>query len=274
MISVVVPTIIWAAYQPVNWWAFAAQVFFVFNWVQITAPTIANLTMPGSGVVWSLGVEEQFYLVFAIIWSLLTRIRRPQKALMVICAVCITYSTVARYLCADVDSLRFVRATDTRLDSIAWGVLAAVVVAIYQRGDLAWLRALGSDWAILVAVSLILLSAVLPEQARFLVFTIQSIGTAIAITYGLMPDPSRLRNVIYSLSTWKPISIVGLASYSIYLTHDPMILLLKSMHLYNTVTIVAGILVGALVGIVMWRLVEVPALRWKTKLIEKLWPPL
>jgi peptidoglycan/LPS O-acetylase OafA/YrhL len=269
LLSLILPTFIWAIFHPVNWWAFASQVFFVFNWAQIKGPLITHQTLPGSGVVWSLGVEEQFYIVFALIWLVLARRKFAETALIVLCALSIAFSPVARYGCGSLEALRCVRATDTRLDSIAWGVLAAVLISIYQRGGFAWLGRLGRDWTVLAAVLLIACSKVRPDYLWFLDFTLQSIATAMAITYGLMPEPTSLRKFIYSVSSWKPISVIGLASYSIYLTHNPLIRLLESMHLQHTFTMVAGVVLGALVGVLMWRLVEVPALRWKKRLMKK-----
>ena len=73
LIAVLIPTLILALFKTINWSPFVGIVFFYFNWFKVAG---GDAPLPGSGVVWSLSIEEQFYLGFALIWLLIV-IGRP-----------------------------------------------------------------------------------------------------------------------------------------------------------------------------------------------------
>ena len=84
IIAVVVPSAIWAVWHPDVWMGLLTQLLFVFNWAK---PFVHVL--PGTEVVWSLSIEEQFYIVFALVWILLARRRywRPVLSALALFAV-------------------------------------------------------------------------------------------------------------------------------------------------------------------------------------------
>ncbi len=62
--------------------------------------------------------------------------------------------------------------------------------------------------------------------------------------------------------SWKPLVFIGVASYSIYLMHQPFLVWMAGT--FGVPPILAGILsIG--IGIVFWRLVEAPALTWRER---------
>ena len=76
VIAVVVPTFIFAITGgAINWSAFMGQMFFITTG---SSPAEGILSISGTSVVWSLSIEEQFYLLFALIW-LWFRPRSPQR---------------------------------------------------------------------------------------------------------------------------------------------------------------------------------------------------
>ena len=82
LVALVLPTALYAwLVRPVSLGDFLGQVFFFFNW-RYTDSQVDVL--PGSIVVWSLSIEEQFYVAFALIWLLLVGRRRPATALAVL----------------------------------------------------------------------------------------------------------------------------------------------------------------------------------------------
>jgi peptidoglycan/LPS O-acetylase OafA/YrhL len=121
-----------------TWSAFGAQVMFLANYYKIYR---AGFGMPpGMLVLWSLAVEEHFYVGFPLLYIVLERrgVRpRMQAAILLgICALVLAWRfTLVRWLGVDVTAAsggwdrswhRLAEATDTRLDSILFGCILAV----------------------------------------------------------------------------------------------------------------------------------------------------
>jgi len=270
-VLILVPTCLYALFNPVNWYAVGAQVFFIFNWVQIYLPEAASDVLPGSGVTWSLGVEEQFYIAFALLWILLAAVPQRRRVLAFSACLAIVLSTALRFaITPQVDDMFFVRSTLTRLDSIAWGVLAALAYTSWRAGRLPRLRLLRSDAVALCAAGLFGVSFFVPEP---LAFTCQSISACVVIIWGLLPGEGALRSVIFAVSTWRPVETIGLASYSIYLAHAPLffwLVPLSGLDLPAPASITLLVVLGVCAGVLAWRAIEVPALQWRRAHIDRL----
>ena len=94
LLAIVLPTAIyWLRGGAVNLLDFLGQVFFFFNLRYLDSEITV---LPGTHVMWSLSIEEQFYLIFALIWLFMVRWERYRKSLVVIGALVITYSSLAR----------------------------------------------------------------------------------------------------------------------------------------------------------------------------------
>jgi peptidoglycan/LPS O-acetylase OafA/YrhL len=270
VLIIVLPTLVYALFAPVDPVVVLAQIFFVFNWVYLAG---AGGALPGSGVVWSLSIEEQFYLVFAVIWLLTVRSRHWRRIITACAAVGIVYSLAARMLLASDPEMsrRIYYGSDTRLDGIAWGVLAAIAYHLWQeRGSIrnGWTRLLGSDWSflgaiVLYAASLLIRDEIFRDTFRF---SFQSVATCLVILYGLLPGQSALRSFFYSVSATRLVSLIGLASYSIYLVHLVLNNAVRDLvALPQFVEVVVLATLGIAAGILVYRTVEVPVHRWNAR---------
>ena len=267
---VVIPTLIYAVFLPVDWVSFGSQILFLFNWVYLSD---TSGVLPGSGVVWSLAIEEQFYILFALIWLCTVRSARWKEITVAIAVVAIVLPTLARFALAfDPDmSRRIYYGSDTRLDGIAWGVLLAVwyhaVATSLKQRQLA--RLLASDWALVTAVLIYLLSLVIRDDyfRDTVRYSMQSIAACAVIAYGLLPGKGIIRRPFYAFSRWRPIELLGLASYSIYLAHLILAGLLEPYLLdvspFVSVPVIAAIGVGG--GLLVWWAVEEPARRYRQR---------
>lgn len=272
-VAIVVPSLVFAALGGrLDWGAFAAQVLFVFNWLKIGAvPDV----LPGSGVVWSLSIEEQFYILFALIWLILVRKRHWAGLTIALAVTAIVISTSLRLYFAEIGASgqRIYYGSDTRLDGIAWGMLLAV-------GYFAWLKAgeprnrlsrtLSSDLILIGAVLLYVASLLIRDEwfRDTFRFTIQSLAAATVIAYGLLPGSGRIRRAFYAVSLWRPVAIIGLSSYSIYLVHLILDSALRDIlaPLPFALSFITLIGVGVGVGIAMYFAIEVPAQRLRVRL--------
>ncbi|MGW9345904.1 acyltransferase family protein, partial [Streptomyces albidoflavus] len=247
--------------HPIDWTAFLAQIFFVFNWFKVDGvPDV----LPGTGVVWSLSIEEQFYIVFAIVWLLLVKSRYWRSITIALAMVGILWSTMARILLV-ADPARIYYGTDTRLDGIAYGVLAAVLYHTWQtRGEQRSraTRILASSWALYAAIGVYLVTLVIRDEwfRSTLRFSFQSIAACVVIVYGLLPGGGPTRWLFNRLSTWRPVEVIGLASYSIYLVHLTVVdaIAPQLAEVAAPIAMASGIVIGCAVGMAMYYWIEVP----------------
>lgn len=271
LVAILIPTLIWAIFNPVSWKAVLSQIFFSYNWVQIFDNPASEMVMPGTNVVWSLGVEEQFYIAFSIIWLFLVRAAWWRAGLVVLASVAIVYSNVLRLvLWAEGDRIEhLLRGTDARMDAIAWGVLAAVAYHAHSQGRLPWLSRFGSDAVLVVAaVAFVLPFAVqgygIEQVVRNLVHPLAAVSV---ILYGLMPSGSRLQGAFYRLATLSIVQLLGLASYSIYIAHYVIVepIYYATGDISNLIRVPALTVIGVLAGIVVYQLVEKPVLAYRNR---------
>lgn len=273
---IAVPTLVYAVFRPVNWGRFLSQVFFFYNW---TREPEGPGVLPGSGVTWSLAIEEQFYIAFALAWLwLVHRSGRPIRVLAYGAVVmsCLAITERFAFAFAGASWERSYYGTDTRLDSIGIGVLTAIVFYRKLANNL-WRRVSAifrSDWMLLAMIMLYLASvAVRNDMFRDTIrYTAQSAVACGLILYGMLRpnSPTRIRLAFEKVVSVRFVQVVGLSSYSLYLVHAPV------FHLVSFVTgefALAGLWAlvvsfGAMglaitAGYLSWRLIETPALRLK-----------
>lgn len=104
-----------------SWQGLISQLIFMTNYFKIYGNP--DDLISGTGVLWSLAVEEHFYILFPLIF--LFFIRRGRTQLIAFSAfMCIVIFLWRLYLSNYYDDYqRFYLASDTRFDSILYGVL-------------------------------------------------------------------------------------------------------------------------------------------------------
>ena len=266
LLIVAIPTLVYAAFHPISWLGFGSQVLFTYNWVEIYAPAQAEATLPGTSVVWSLAVEEQFYIAFALLWIVLVKKSWWLHGVMVLSALAIASSFTVRVLTASIDPVHAMRGTDARMEAIAWGVLAACLLHQYRAGVARWIGRLGYDWAPVLAAVLYVGSFAVPDGWPELIFrpTLWAVAAVLVLLYGMLPHETLVKTAFFRVVAWRPIQIIGLASYSIYLIHFELRALINTLigdslpvGVVRALVIVAGI-AG---GVAVYFLVEIPASR-------------
>lgn len=156
---------------------------------------------------WSLGVEEQFYLVWPLISLVAFRIGRPLAAYSIV----VLASLIGNwwFLPRDRDAVFFL------LPFRAWELaLGACVAARWQSMPP---RDVGSGAIAGVALILLALLAGQPHETTFWARSCVAIGAALVIAFGAAP------NVASSLLRTRPMVYLGRMSYSWYLWHWPLL---------------------------------------------------
>lgn len=203
---------------------------------------------------WSLGVEEQFYLLWPALLILATRSRRPRIAAGLLLAGVAIVSYLGAFVLTDVAPAWAFYSLPTRAWQLALGGLLAVGVGRLDRlpdrvaVPLGWLG-LG---AILAAVVLVVPSTPYPGLAALL----PSFGSAAVILAGAR------RGSVASLLAVPGLRFLGRISYSLYLVHWPIFVLPAAAlavgeQLPLEVRVALGVLSVA-VGWASYRFVELP----------------
>lgn len=178
----------------------------------------------GTGVYWSLAVEEHFYLLFPALYSLFLRRGLSSQTQRAVCfAIC---GTVLAWRCILVVALHSVPdrtylATDTRFDSILFGCALALHgnpmldSPKRERPETADLGFLAAGLCLLLA-SFLIRNPMFRETLRY---SIQGLGLfPVFITAVRFPGwgPMKLLNL-------RPVRFVGTLSYSLYLVHHVVV---------------------------------------------------
>lgn len=202
--------------------------------------------------LWSLAIEEQFYLGFPLVVVLGFKFRR-QLLPFALCTILLGSLLLMFALHVEMP-----RASFYLLPTRAWELLVGAVVAtISVRGRFAETMTRFGSLPSAAGLILILVSAVvIDESTRYPGFAslLPVIGTAVI----LMSDATESK--IRSVLTCKPLLVIGLSSYSIYLWHQPLLVfgrLLSADYLGARERDLVVVLT-VLSGIATWRFVERP----------------
>jgi peptidoglycan/LPS O-acetylase OafA/YrhL len=178
----------------------------------------------GTGVYWSLAVEEHFYFLFPWLYLLLRRLRashrRQAVVLWSLCAAILLWRCILVFW-FDSPTDRTYLASDTRFDSILFGAALAVWNNPVLDGDP---KGTPTFWKYVMlpgAIAVLLLGFLwrddqFRETARY---SLQGLAlTPIFICAIRWPEflPFRILNT-------KALSFLGVLSYSLYLTHHMII---------------------------------------------------
>ncbi len=177
-------------------------------------------------MLWSLAVEEHYYLIFPSLVLLFGHRRTRFAGLIVAGIVAVTlwrmhiasmcYDPAAPCRWLDRGYNYAVYATDTRLDLILYGALLATLLG--SRAVVVTLRVLRSRSVLLISLALLLVSLILRDLwfRETLRFTLQGVGLFFCVGALLFTDKlSSLRGMLSHRSC----VLVGRWSYSLYLWH-------------------------------------------------------
>ena len=200
-----------------------SQLFFLTNYFVILEGK--SEIVEGTKILWSLAVEEHFYILFPLLASGCLRLS-PQsffRVLMAICAAVLAWRYSLWFSGSSLDRIDL--ATDTRIDSIIYGCLLAI--HLHQQKLKSTQTVFSISEAVVIVVALLLLFATFAIRdqsfANTLKYTLQGLGLVILLR-GIVLFPDQY---IFRLLEWKPVKLVGVFSYVIYLVHLPVIVKLK-----------------------------------------------
>lgn len=202
---------------------------------------------------WSLAVEEQFYILLPITAWLLSKARLKARAFYVALGLLAVASFVASVAVVSSDQPAAFFLFPFRLWEMALGVAAAYLPAKYipARRGTGSIVALAGLAGIMVPVLAYSHDTLFPGLAALP----PCLGTALLIAAG-----QRSNHVLIPLLTLRPVVLVGLLSYSLYLWHWPIVVCLNYWYLEDVALThkMAGVLLTFVCAYVSWRWVEKP----------------
>lgn len=171
--------------------------------------------MVSMSTMWSLAVEEHFYLLFPPVFMALRRQpERLQWALVGVLIACFVWR--CNMVSLGYTSEQILRHTESRIDSIAFGCLLSVLI---HRGKIDFVRAMGTRRmlalaGLLIVATLAIRSEVFRQTARY---SLQGVAFFVLFCALFFSDSApRLRR----LFEMRAMVYIGRISYSLYLYHE------------------------------------------------------
>jgi peptidoglycan/LPS O-acetylase OafA/YrhL len=237
-----------------------AGAFGYTNWHVIWSGQDALLrTIVGPlGPFWSLGIEEQFYLLLVVGVTAAVRTARPIRTLTILVA-CGWSASVVVQLLANWPQYQLEFSTITRASELIAG--SALALLLHTRPELlARLSPLLRPVGIVAMSVIVLLAATTDYDPPWLLhggYGVMSLVNAALVMSLLTPSP--LTRVL----AWAPAVAIGRLSYSWYLVHWPIILILtpERTGLESWALLGLKVVVSLAVAVLLHRAVEQPLRR-------------
>ena len=199
--------------------------------------------------MWSLGVEEQFYLLFPAILIIIIRFIRPQS-LKILALLLIAISSYGAniYLTHIGGSNPAFFLLPTRIWQFAIGGCFALLPTIRPENSSRM------NFLFMVGLALIVINFINP-LSPIPSATLLTLGTGLILWNKLSGNSLLLRYLIT-----KPVGLVGLCSFSLYLWHWPILVFLRYIYIDS---VPLHILIGALLATIIisylsWKYIENP----------------
>lgn len=216
----------------------------------------------GLGVIWSLSIEEHYYLVYPPLAALILRVGRTGLSTVILSTLCLFVLAWRFWLVRNgVSEAYITMATDTRIDAILIGCLMALSVNPWLDNVPA--QNTFRDGVIAIAAIAVLVATLLYRDETFRLtvrYSLQSLSIAVLIYLAIAraySSPFRWLNA-------RPVSYIGTVSYTIYLSHH-IIIQAVIKHFPQS-----GWIAQTLIGIAVTLGVAEMVRRWIEKPIAKL----
>ena len=219
--------------------------------------------------LWSLAIEEQFYMIFPLLFLLINRKKKDKDGfyklnrnfLYVILGV-ILVSLIVHIILFDINNIsRIYFGTDTRAFSLLVGVVGAILYPMDKLNT----KITPQENLLYSVVSLISIAALITimiytseyntwlYRGGFLLVAI--LGIIIIISSG------KQHTVMAKLLSFKPVVFIGKISYSLYLWHFPVLVLttpVSEIGKPNIFFVVLRVILTFILAIISYALVETP----------------
>jgi peptidoglycan/LPS O-acetylase OafA/YrhL len=242
----------------INFWPIVSQSTFLTNYYVLFGENPTGIP-EGSGVLWSLAVEEHFYLIFPLFivatFGVLSRTRHT-GCLTIACVVVLVWRIVLVFY-MHADEMRTYIATDTRIDSILYGCLLAL--SLNPAIDRIVKSSNGTKIAAYaIAIGLLLFSFLYRDEhfRNTLRYSVQGVALYAIFYFAIIES----HKPWFSWLNWRAVRFFGTLTYTMYLSHLSIISSLQFLN-PNINQAIKGVLAFALTATfatLMYFIVERP----------------
>lgn len=235
--------------------------FYYYNWYIIRVPGGGSALFPH---LWSLSVEEQFYIVWPFVLSL--ALWRGGRTFDIVLAIGIIGPAVARLVLWDGQWSSQYYLTHLRIDTLMWGALAArLVAANWMPKDGMGRENVGV--AAIIAFAVVILFALIPNRINGVMslggYTVYGIAAAFLIAVVATVPPTPLR----ALLSFGPLRWTGTISYGLYLWHVPLMYYVHTYGVpYGNYRNTAAFIGAYVAATISYYVMERPLLRLKDRI--------
>lgn len=219
---------------------FAAANLYFTNYFQIAQEAAGAAPYMSWKPLWSLAVEEHFYLMFPALlvltglnWRTLT------KVLLALIVIVPIWRLVISLIWPDMAETYTYMATDARIDSIAYGCLFSL--GLHQLRDPARLRLLVGWIPALLAVGVLLVTFLIRDDMFRQVIRFSLQGLAIGVLL-LNLYFGRAFEWAFPILELSPLRWIGRVSYGLYLWHFPVLGLVLRADLSTPLTVLVALI--------------------------------
>lgn len=201
---------------------------YLVNYYDVLQPfTHAPIRIVPWGHLWSLAVEEHFYLLFPAALAIFGKTHKQRLNLLIIAMI---ISAIWRYLAIVAFNLGdeyTYNATDCRLESIAWGCLLAVLMDGMPKENAKLSKIIGLPYFV-IGLALLGFTLFYRDETFRSTWRYSVQGFAIFILILNLYSLPILKFAIDILET-KPMRFIGRLSYSLYLWHWPVVWIFSNL---------------------------------------------
>jgi peptidoglycan/LPS O-acetylase OafA/YrhL len=244
--------------------AVGAALLYVTNWLTVEPQWHLWYGYNPLGHLWTLAVEEQFYVLWAPAVLLLLRVRRSVATL---CVAAITFLFLLDPVLLSSSTFnRVYFGTDARCGALFCGALCAFIAS---RGE--WRRLRTARWApalgVLVVVVIIWSASALHQESQREEWNTGLIAASIACALGVVYVVERPLHLAGRLLSLDVLVAIGKRSYALYLWSYVLNTWFRDTGFFESFLVVGG---SFLVAEISYRFVELPALAYKDRFVPQL----